>query len=230
MEINPSPSPGSNTNPVGQPLAPNEPLPTPNPPNPSQPPSWGRETIHSLVSTIGLFLTAFSIAIFLNTFVIQSYQVDGQSMEKTLQNDDRLIVNKVPRTLARITHHQYVPKRGQIIIFNQAGLPGFIGEKQLIKRVIGLPGDRVVIRDGHITIYNSEHPGGFNPDASGLYHIDATQTVGDVDIKLQKDELFVCGDNRGNSEDSRYFGPIKTDQVVARLVLRILPLNKAQSF
>jgi hypothetical protein len=102
MEINPSPSPGSNTNPVGQPLAPNEPLPTPNPPNPSQPPSWGRETIHSLVSTIGLFLTAFSIAIFLNTFVIQSYQVDGQSMEKTLQNDDRLIVNKVPRTLATL--------------------------------------------------------------------------------------------------------------------------------
>jgi signal peptidase I len=229
METNPTPQPLVD-NPVNEPIPPNEPLPTPNPPSSPKPPSWARDSLKSILSTASLFLTAFSIAIFLNTFVIQSYQVDGQSMEKTLQNDDRLIVNKVPRTVARLTHHQYVPRRGQIIIFNQAGLPGFIGEKQLIKRVIGLPGERVVVKDGHITIYNAQHPGGFNPDTVGIYHIDATQTVGNVDVRLQKDELFVCGDNRPNSEDSRYFGPIKTDQVVARLVMRIMPLNKAKGF
>src|SRR5579862_938655 len=97
------------------------------------------------ISTIGLFLSAFLIAILLNTFVIQSYQVDGESMEPTLQNDDRLIVNKIPRTLSRIDGHQFVPQRGDIIIFNEDGLPGFIGQKQLIKRVIGLPGERVVV-------------------------------------------------------------------------------------
>jgi signal peptidase I len=184
----------------------------------------------NILSTIGLFASAFLIAILLNTFVIQSYQVDGESMEPTLQNDDRLLVNKLSRTLARVDGRQYVPKRGDIIIFNQASLPGFVGQKQLVKRVIGLPGDRVVVKDGKITIYNSAHPDGFNPDTTGDFHISAPITSGETDNTLQKDELFVCGDNRANSEDSRFFGPIKTDQVVAKLVLRILPLSKAQSF
>lgn len=184
----------------------------------------------SVWSTIALFASAFIIAILLNSFVIQSYQVDGQSMETTLQNNDRLIVNKIPRTIARIDGHQYVPHRGDIIIFNQAGLPGFIGQKQLIKRVIGLPGEHVVVNGGKITIYNSTHPLGFNPDTTSGYTITAPSTGGSVDLTLKSDELFVCGDNRGNSEDSRYFGPIKTDQIVAKLVLRILPLNKAKSF
>jgi signal peptidase I len=187
-------------------------------------------SLRSVLSTVGLLATALGIAILLNTFVIQSYQVDGQSMENTLQNNDRLIVDKIPRTLSRITGHQYIPQRGQIIIFNQTGLPGFVGEKQLIKRVIGLPGEHVVVNDGRITIYNAQHPNGVNPDVVTGYHIDAPTTIGNVDVQLQKDELFVCGDNRGNSEDSRYFGPIKTNQVVAKLILRILPLNKAKGF
>ncbi|MBX4190529.1 signal peptidase I [Candidatus Saccharibacteria bacterium] len=184
----------------------------------------------SFASTIGLFATAFVIAILLNTFIIQSYQVDGQSMQPTLQNDDRLIVNKIPRTLARIDGHQYVPHRADIIIFNQEGLPGFVGQKQLIKRVIGLPGEHVVVNTGKITIYNDSHPEGFNPDMTGNYRITTPSIVGEVDIQLQSDQLFVCGDNRPNSEDSRFFGPINTSQVVAKLVLRILPINKAQSF
>ncbi|HET7529315.1 MAG TPA: signal peptidase I [Candidatus Saccharimonadales bacterium] len=183
----------------------------------------------NVLSTVWLFVGALIIAVLLNTFVIQSYQVDGQSMEKTLQDGDRLIVDKVPRTIARIDGHQYVPKRGDIIIFNQQGLPGFSGEKQLIKRVIGLPGDHVVVGGGHITIYNAQHPQGFNPDTTGDYRIDQLTGL-PYDGVLKSDELFVCGDNRGNSEDSRSFGPIKTDQVVAKLVLRIFPINKARGF
>jgi signal peptidase I len=189
-----------------------------------------KTTWRSVLSTITLLATALAIAILLNTFVIQSYQVDGQSMENTLQNNDRLIVNKVPRTISRITGHQYVPGRTDIIIFNEAGLPGFVGEKQLIKRVVGLPGERVVVNNGRLTIYNAQHPGGFDPDDIGTYQTSSPVTVGNVDIRLQKDEIFVCGDNRPNSEDSRYFGPIKTSQVVAKLVLRILPLNETRSF
>jgi signal peptidase I len=185
---------------------------------------------HGVASTIALFISAFIIAILLNTFIIQSYQVDGESMEPTLQNNDRLIVNKIPRTIARIDGHQYTPKRGDIIIFNQVGLPGFVGQKQLIKRVIGMPGDRVVVADGRITIYNANRPLGFNPDTTGDYHISAAATIGSVDVTLQNHELFVCGDNRYNSEDSRYFGPINTNAIVAKLVLRILPINNAQGF
>jgi signal peptidase I len=199
-------------------------------PPPTPKPRFWKGHFAGLASTVSLFLSAFLIAVLLNTFVIQSYQVDGQSMETTLQNNDRLMVNKVPRTISRIDGHQYVPKRGDIIIFNQDGLPNFVGQKQLIKRVIGLPGDRVVVAGGHITIYDKSHPDGFNPDTTGDYHITAPTTEGNFDNTLKSDELFVCGDNRGNSEDSRYFGPIKTDQVVAKLVFRILPLNKAQGF
>jgi signal peptidase I len=189
-----------------------------------------RAGVRSFFSTVLLFISAFAIAIFLNTFVIQSYQVDGESMEHTLQNDDRLLVDKLPRTWARITGHQYVPQRSDIIIFNQDGLPGYVGTKQLIKRVIGLPGDRVVVNNGRITVYNSQHPGGFDPDSSGKYQTSSPTTAGNVDVTLGSDELFVCGDNRPNSEDSRYFGPIKTNQVVAKLVLRIMPLGNTKKF
>src|SRR6185312_2120019 len=108
--------------------------------------------------------------------------------------------------------------RGDIIIFNIEGLPGYVGQKQLIKRVIGLPGERVVVHAGKITVYNSQHPNGFDPDTTGQYQ-PVEPTGQEVDQQLKSDELFVCGDNRPNSEDSRYFGPIKTNQVVAKLVL-----------
>ena len=188
-----------------------------------------RGRLHGIGSTLGLFLAAFILAILLNTFVVQSYQVDGESMEPTLQNNDRLIVNKIPRTISRIDGRQYVPHRGDIIIFNQNGLPGFVGSKQLIKRVVGLPGERVVVSDGKITVYNSSHPRGFNPDVSGGYTVNQP-TTHDFDGTLGSNELFVCGDNRPYSEDSRFFGPITTNQIVAKLVLRVLPINRAQSF
>jgi signal peptidase I len=185
----------------------------------------------SMISTILLFLLAPIIALSITAFAFQSYQVDGESMETTLQNNDRLIVDKIPRTVSRITSHPYVPPRGDIIIFNQAGLfDSPTGEKQLIKRVIGLPGDRVFIKDGIITIYNRANPGGFNPDRSGLYTIAANNTSGDVNVTLQKNEIFVCGDNRSNSEDSRAFGPVNVNNIVGKLTLRILPISKAQSF
>jgi type IV secretory pathway protease TraF len=87
-----------------------------------------------------------------------------------------------------------------------------------------------VVANGQITIYNKQHQDGFNPDKAGIYTIAAKTTVGSFDGTLGPNQLFVCGDNRPNSEDSRYFGPITTDQVVAGLILRILPLNHAQKY
>jgi signal peptidase I len=195
-------------------------------------PKGPKEGWHPVISTALLFLLAPVIALCIAAFVIQSYQVDGESMETTLQNSDRLIVDKLPRTLARITHHDYIPARGNIIIFNESGLPdsGPTGQKQLIKRVIGLPGERVVIQNGYITIYNNAHPRGFNPDKTTGYGITASTTAGDVDLTLGPNQLFVCGDNRTNSEDSRFFGPVDASQVVGRLVLRLLPASHLEKF
>ena len=126
-------------------------------------------------------------------------------MQNTLQNADKLIIWKIPRTWARITHHDYIPKRGDIIVFTESGLSEF-GQndtKQLIKRVIGLPGDRVVVKDGFLTIYNAANPGGFQPDKTLAYGADIPTTSGDIDITLKAGQLFVSGDNRPNSLDSR---------------------------
>jgi signal peptidase I len=185
-------------------------------------------------SLLGSFFVFFVVpilmALFLTGFIIQSYQVDGQSMETTLQDHDRLLVDKLPRTWARITNGHYTPNRGDIVIFNQSGLPDSFYQKQLIKRVIGLPGERVVVRNGHITVYNTAHPDGFDPDAIGGYTITAPSTTGDIDVTLDNQEIFVCGDNRNNSEDSRYFGPVNTNNLVGKLVVRLLPLNNTKIF
>ena len=180
--------------------------------------------------TIFILAAALVLAFTLKAFVIQPYMVDGQSMETTLQDHDRLLVDKLPQTFAHLSGHSYIPNRGDIIVFNQANLPGYSGPKQLIKRVIGLPGDRVVIKDSQITVFNHNDPKGFNPDTSGDYVIEAPSTTGNTDITLTASQIFVCGDNRANSEDSRFFGPIKSSSIVGKLVLRIFPLSSAERF
>lgn len=198
-------------------------------------PAGKRSDFKNTIVSILILLMAPIIALMLTIFVFQSYQVDGPSMETTLQNNDRLIVWKLPRTWARITHKQYVPNRGDIIIFTEPGLGNYEepdGSKQLVKRVIGLPGDKVVIKDGTITIYNTDHPNGFQPDKTMPYgangHIPVTDNDGT--FLLSANQLFVCGDNRPNSLDSRIFGPITTDQVIGKLAARILPLSNTKAF
>ncbi|MEO7364341.1 MAG: S26 family signal peptidase, partial [Candidatus Saccharimonadales bacterium] len=84
--------------------------------------SGGDGPMREILSTVCILVTAFLIALLMISFVFRSYQVDGPSMQNTLQNADKLIIWKVPRTWARLTHHAYVPNRGDIIVFNQSGL------------------------------------------------------------------------------------------------------------
>lgn len=188
-----------------------------------------------ILSILGIIITAVIIAFLLSTYVFRSYQVDGPSMENTLQNNDKLIIWKVPRTWASITGHPYIPKRGDIIVFTESGLAAYgqTNTKQLIKRVIGLPGDKVVVSHGKYTIYNKKHPKGFDPDQTLPYfNYGKTMpyTSGNLSVTLGPNQLFVSGDNRPDSLDSRSFGPINASQIVGKLVLRIFPINKIQVF
>jgi signal peptidase I len=226
-----------NSNPV------NEPVPTP-PASPVIPPTSPDPTpetvspghrLRSTISTVAILLLAPLIAILLTAYVFQSYQVDGPSMQETLHNNDRLIVWKLPRTWSKITGHQYVPKRGDIIILSESGLSSYGDSqdtKQLVKRVIGLPGDHVVIKDNVITVYNKEHPAGFQPDATLPYGKNGAipPTNNNIDVTLSGTQIFVCGDNRSDSLDSRIFGPVETKQVIGKLVARIYPLSQAERF
>lgn len=193
-----------------------------------KPPSAFKE----ILSTLGILATALAVAFLIIAFVFRSYQVDGPSMQNTLQNADKLIIWKVPRTWARITHHAYIPNRGDIIVFSETGLSEFgqTDSKQLIKRVIGLPGERITVKNGSYTVYNNDNPTGFNPDKTLGYGKNFPVTSGDVDVTLKKDQLFVSGDNRPDSLDSRSFGPVNANQVVGKLVIRVFPLGQAEAF
>jgi signal peptidase I len=198
------------------------------------PPSAWRE----FLSTVGIVITAIAVALLIISFVFRSYQVDGTSMLNTLQNGDKLIIWKVPRTWSDLTGHPYIPKRGDIVVFTETGLAQYGQEntKQLIKRVIGLPGDRVVIKDNKYTIYNATHPNGFDPDTTLPYFKNEPIPVTGpgsgkyVDVTLGPDQIFVSGDNRPDSLDSRYFGPINADQVIGKLIIRVFPINHSEIF
>ncbi len=185
-----------------------------------------RDGAGSIASLITILLIAPLVAFFLTVFVFQSYQVDGESMETTLQNNDRLLVWKVPKTWSRITGHNYIPKRGDIVVFADEKNTG----KQLIKRVIALPGERIVIKDGEVTVYNKEHPTGFSPDKTLPYGSAIPLTQGNREVTVTKGQLYVMGDNRPNSLDSRSFGTIPSDEVVGKLIVRVWPINKAKKF
>jgi signal peptidase I len=226
----------SNTNASGPPRPPRPSYPVPHIDDKSpyvSPPSK-RETVREIISTIGVLIAALLVAFGLIAWVFQSYEVDGPSMEATLHNKDRLIVWKVPRTISRVTGHPYLPNRGDVIIFVESGLSNFSSSdsKQLIKRVIALPGERVTVKNGVLTVYNAEHPDGFVPDKTMSYgkvvHEETDER--DLNLTLGTNELFVCGDNRPNSLDSRTFGPINADQIVGKLSLRLLPISQIQKF
>jgi signal peptidase I len=221
-----------------QPQTPNT-YPTPRPhPEPVLPPASPqrhskRDGWKSIGSTLAILIIAPILALTLTAFVFQSYQVDGESMETTLQNNDRLIIWKTPRTWARITHHDYIPGRGDVIVFVKKGLYDFNSdkEKQLIKRVIALPGERVVVNEGKVTVFNKAHPDGFSPDATLPYgKLIPAVTEGNVDLTVPAGEVFVCGDNRSNSYDSRYFGPVPAKDIIGKLIVRFLPIGNAEKF
>lgn len=185
-----------------------------------------------LFSVIGILILAPLIAVFLTFFIFQSYVVDGPSMENTLHDKDRLIVWKASKTLSRITKDSFIPDRYSIIVFKERGATGSSGisEKQLVKRVVGLPGDRVVVNDGSLVIYNEQNPDGFYPDRDIPKTALLTTTDGRVDYTVKTGEVFVLGDNRDNSLDSRAFGPVKSEDIIGTLAVRIYPFGKIQKF
>lgn len=181
--------------------------------------------IFSFVITL---LVAFVLVQIINMFLFQSYKVFGSSMYSTLHDGDRLIISKVGRTEAKVQGKHFVPKRGEIIVFIDPQNPNL----QLIKRVIGLPGERVVVKDGKITIYNKDRPEGFNPD-DAPYGKNLPFTSGDKDTLVPANHIFVSGDNRegSNSLDSRNeLGTVPEDNIVGILKVRLYPFNTAKFF
>lgn len=182
--------------------------------------------------------------IVLNAFVFRSYNVVGGSMENTLHNDDRVIVNRLPVTWAHFLGKEYVPKRGQIIVFANGEASGPLTceapmgqvDQYIIKRVIAFPGERVTVKDGVLTVYNDEHPEGFSPDDDT--RVDENNgpkeySSGEVDMVVPEGEIFVAGDNREGSHsfDSRSgLGTIPYCRIIGPTAIRIYPFDKIRVF
>jgi signal peptidase I len=144
-------------------------------------------------------------------FALEKTTVLGNSMEVTLQADDKIIINK----LAYVFHD---PKRYDVIVFKQSG-----DEHNYynIKRVIGLPGETVLIKDGNIYINGEvlEEPMVVDPIQIG--------GLANDEIVLEEDEYFVLGDNRNNSEDSRFanIGNVVLDDIIGKAWIRLSPFD-----
>ncbi|MCD8561827.1 signal peptidase I [Candidatus Saccharibacteria bacterium] len=168
----------------------------------------------------------------INTFVFRSYNVVGPSMEPTLETGDRLIVNRLPVTWDHLLGKSYIPGRGQIIVFKNPHFSRGIEDEYIVKRVIAFPGERVVLKDGYFTVYNTDHPEGFNPDDDN-HGEPVSPTSGEVDKVVPEGELFVSGDHRnGNySYDSRNgLGTIPLYDIVGPVALRIFPFDEIRGF
>jgi len=167
------------------------------------------------------------IVFILHNFVFQAYHVDGSSMAPTLHTADYMIVSKVDNTIAMLTGKDYVPRRHQVVVFAYPKDPSLI----FIKRVTAIPGERVVVKDGTITIYNAENPNGFSPDDDSFVRA-ATFTEGDVDEVVPEGSVFVVGDNRlpSGSFDSREWGMLPSNDIIGNAVIRLLPLDGFRFF
>lgn len=171
-----------------------------------------------------------------DSYLAQLFRVDGVSMETTLQTDDQLFVNKIPKTWASLNRQEYIPKRGEVVVFHKAHSEQFLKENEdeknvyVVKRVLALPGERVVIKDGVVTVFNRGNPQGFNPDQNSSWEKTLTlDTSQNLDVTLGKSEIFASGDNRPESIDSRANGPIDVSELVGRAEARVVPFGKRRT-
>jgi len=167
---------------------------------------------------IKLALFAFITIFLVRYFLFKPFYVRGASMEPNFFDKEYLIIDE-------ITYRWREPQRGEIIVFRYPGNR----KEYFLKRIIALPGERVKIKNGGITIYNQEYPDGFVLDEN-IYLPPGLQNKPDVSYTLDNQHYFVMGDNRGSSFDSRYFGPVNKSEVVGRVFLRGWPLNRLRVF
>jgi len=170
----------------------------------------------SQTSLVVYTIVALGLALAIRFFVAAPYVVSGASMEPNFQDWNYLIVD-------RLTYDFGTPQRGDVIVFN---LPQDTS-RALIKRVIGLPGETVVLSGTAptVTIINTTHPDGFSITEP---YLDPSDLGGasDMRVTLGADEYFVLGDNRKVSADSRLWGILPRKDIVGRVGVRLYPLNE----
>ena len=188
------------------------------PTHPSQP-SREREPerqvsgVRNAVEWVVIIAGALLVAFLVKTFLVQAFYIPSGSMLPTLQEQDRVLVNKLSYDLHDV-------HRGDIVVFESPQGEGQI--KDLIKRVIALPGETIEARDGRVLV---------DGQPIDERYLGPGITTGPLEPQtVPPDHYFVMGDNRGNSKDSRFFGPIPKSRIVGRAFVKVWPLNHFRFF
>lgn len=176
----------------------------------------------------GVFVVLVLVGtLLINTFVFRTFSVLGPSMEQTYYTGDRLIVNRAAVTWSQLQNKSYTPDRGQIVVFKNPTYVAGAKDMYLVKRVMAFEGERVVVKDGILKVYNDEHPDGFQPDLE--LKGPGAPTSGDIDTVVADGTVFVAGDHREGyySSDSRNgLGTVPLFDIVGPVSMRIWPITK----
>lgn len=199
----------------------------------SEEPELGRNRPPFWVELPGLLLTALVVAVLVKTFLVQPFYIPSESMLPTIEVNDRVMVNKLAYRLGE-------PERGDIVVFLNPSLTdaqleesfpeAFIrsvleavgirtrGQDDLIKRVVAVGSQTVEIENGHLEVDGVE--------VSEPYLVNGTTMSDFGPVDVPEGHVFVMGDNRNSSLDSRRFGPIPVEEIVGEAVIRIWPLDR----
>lgn len=171
-----------------------------------------RNSLEFLWEVLKVVIVVFAIIIPVRHYLIKPFYVRGASMEPNFHDYEYLVVDELSYRLRD-------PQRGEVVVLKDPLDPS----QYFIKRIIGLPGEHIVIRDGAVRI------NGKKLDES-LYLEDSVRTTGHDDVTLAEDEYYLMGDNRPASLDSRVFGPLNKSEFVGRTWIRAWPLNEIELF
>ncbi len=168
---------------------------------------------------IKVVIISLAIILPIRYFLIQPFYVKGASMEPSFYDHEYLIIDEISYRLRE-------PQRGDIIVFRYPQNT----QEYFIKRLIGLPGEKVQLKDGDVYIYNQQFPDGFKLNESYLSPGTKTYGFNEEILSLGQDEFYLLGDNRNSSKDSRSFGQVNKNFIIGRVLFRGWPVNRINIF
>lgn len=173
----------------------------------------GKSRLRNALEWVVIIAGALVVAFLVKTFLIQAFYIPSDSMEPTLQRNDRILVNKLSYDLHGV-------ERGDLVVF-ESPQPGVEG-RDLIKRAVAIAGDTVESREGKLHVNGEE--------VDEPYLAPGVATEGFERTTIPPDHIWVMGDNRPNSRDSRFFGALPEENIIGKAFIRIYPITDITLF
>ncbi len=176
-----------------------------------------KQFLASFLEVVEIVIVAFGAVFLIRSFLVQPFLVSGSSMVPNFSNGDYLLVDEV-------TYRFRPPERGEVVVFRYPKDDSVY----FIKRIIGLPGERVQIKDGQLIVFNKEYPSGLRLNEKYLPL--GLTTAGNLIFQVPENDYFVLGDNRSYSLDSRTWGMLPVNDIVGLVQLRLWPPTSFKVF